>query len=66
MKITKDYYNKIKKALKVNDMGYLKTEFKPKFNKVYISYNNENQASIILCDVLDDFDTRNINICKEW
>tara|TARA_R110002167_G_scaffold67534_6_gene190939 strand:+ start:3242 stop:3442 length:201 start_codon:yes stop_codon:yes gene_type:complete len=66
MKITQDYYNKIKKALKENDMGYLKTEFKPKFNKVYISYNNENQASEILCDVLNDFDIRNIIICKDW
>jgi hypothetical protein len=66
MIITENYYSKIKKALKENNLGYLKTEFKQKFNKVYISYNNENQASIILCDVLDDFDTRNINVCKEW
>jgi len=66
MKITKNYYNQIKKALAENKLGYLKTEFKPKFNKIYISYNSEKQAEFILCDVLNNFDTRNINICKEW
>jgi len=64
--ISKEYYNKVKKALIENNLGYLKTEFKPSFNKIYISYNSEKQAEFILCDVLDNFDCRNINICKGW
>jgi hypothetical protein len=66
MTITENYYNKVKKALKENNLGYLKTEFKPKINRIYISYNSEKQADYILFEVLDKFDTQNINICKEW
>lgn len=59
----KEVTDEIKKRVK---FGYIKTEFNPRINKIYIQTLSDKQFDFLCCDVLNEFDTRRIEFCEDW
>ena len=64
--LTLENYKQIKEALSAFNLNSIKTEYTPKFNKIYIQALSERMASHLLCEVLNDVDTRRVEICRDW